>query len=69
MTLAEKLADAESKKHLLITGQMARVVVDQNGERVEFTAATLGRLEAYIHDLKRQLGTSGAPAGPMIPYF
>lgn len=67
MTLTEKLADAEAKYHLLVTGMSARVVVDQNGERVEFTAANAGRLQAYIHDLRRQLGS--ANPGPMVPYF
>lgn len=67
MTLTEKLADAEIKYHQLLTGQAARVVVDQNGERVEFTAMNAGRLSAYVADLKRQLGT-GSPA-PFVPYF
>lgn len=67
MTIQEKLADAEAKYHLLITGQMARVITDQNGEAVTFTAATASRLAAYIADLKRQLG--GAASAPMVPYF
>lgn len=67
MTIEEKLADAETKYHQLITGQMARVVTDQNGESVTFTAATAGRLAAYIAELKRQLG--GSASAPMIPYF
>lgn len=67
MTLAEKLADAELKYHQLLTGQAARVVVDQTGERIEFTAANAGRLAAYIADLKRQLG--GTASAPMTPYF
>jgi len=68
MTLTEQLADAQQKYHLLVAGQAARVVVDQNGERVEFTSANPGRLQAYIHDLKRQLGQLSCP-GPMTPYF
>lgn len=67
MTLTEKLADAEAKYHLLLTGQSARVIVDQNGERVEFTSASATRLAGYIADLKRQLG-SGSPA-PLVPFF
>ncbi len=67
MTVTEMLADAEAKYHLLLTGQMARVVVDQNGERVEFTSANAARLQAYINDLKRQLGQS-APS-PIYPYL
>lgn len=67
MTLTEKLADAEAKYHLLVTGQAARVVTDQNGESVTFTTANAARLAAYIADLKRQLGT-GSPA-PLVPFF
>lgn len=67
MTLTEKLADAEAKYHQLLTGQSARVIVDQNGERVEFTAISASRLAAYIADLKRQLG--GAASAPLVPYF
>lgn len=44
-------------------GQSARVVVDQNGERVEYTPANSTKLSAYINDLKRQLGT--LIVGPM----
>ncbi len=55
MTLAEKLADAERALHELVTGTSPRVVVDQNGERIEYTAASAPRLRAYIDDLKRQL--------------
>lgn len=67
MTLVEKIADAETKYHLLVTGQAARVVTDQNGESVTFTTANAARLAAYIADLKRQLGT-GSPA-PLVPFF
>ena len=51
-----RLADAENALHLLLTGQQARVVVDSNGERVEFTAANSARLRAYIDELKTALG-------------
>lgn len=64
-TTAEMLAEAEREYHLLRTGQKARVVVDQNGERVEFTAANRADLKAYIDELKAALGTSTAPLGPM----
>jgi hypothetical protein len=54
-TLAEKLSEAESAYHNLQTGVMPRVVVDQNGQRVEFTAANKADLYRYILDLKAQL--------------
>jgi len=63
MTLAEKLAEAESAYHRLMTGQSARVVVDQNGERVEFTAINVNRLAEYIQRLKNEIaGKTAAPA-------
>lgn len=56
-TLQEKLTEAESAYHKLVTGAAARVFVDQNGERIEYIAPNASRLAAYIADLKRQLGT------------
>lgn len=67
MTLAEKLLDAEIEYHALITGVKARVVVDQNGERVEFTPANAGRLAQYIESLKAQM--RGGSRGPMKVFF
>lgn len=55
LTTAEKLVEAERAYHDLVTGQSARVVVDQNGERVEYTAANRGALRTYIEELKREL--------------
>lgn len=54
--LAIWLADAEKKYHSLMTGTSVKVFVDQNGERVEYSAANANRLSAYINELKRQLG-------------
>lgn len=68
LTLAQKLAQAEEAYHDLMIGRSARVVVDQNGERVEFTMATAARLNSYIADLKEQIsGTS--TKGPLGVYF
>lgn len=66
--LEKRLADAEHQQHLLLTGQSARVLVDQNGERVEFTAINAYRLAAYIQELKRQLGLLTV-VGPMGAWF
>ena len=55
MTLVEKLVDAERALHDLVTGTSARVVVDQNGERVEYTPASTPRLRGYISELRREL--------------
>jgi len=66
-TIADRLAEAEAEYHALITGTKPRVVVDQNGERVEFTAANAGRLRQYIESLKAQLTSTNR--GPMRVYF
>lgn len=65
LTTAEKLAQAEAALHALLTGKSARVVVDQNGERVEFTSINLGALRAYIDELRG----AGVARGPLRPYF
>lgn len=53
--LTALLADAKQALHNLNTGRMARVVVDQNGERVEFTAANRTGLLSYINQLQAEL--------------
>lgn len=55
--LQMRLDDARQSYHQLATGGQARVIVDQNGERVEFTAANRGTLYAYIMSLESQLAT------------
>ncbi len=62
--LQGRLTDAETQYHLLMTGQTAKVFVDQNGERIEYQQASAQRLAAYIADLKRQLGI-GCATGPL----
>jgi predicted regulator of Ras-like GTPase activity (Roadblock/LC7/MglB family) len=62
-TTTELLAEAEAAYHKLMTGTMATVFVDQNGERIEYTQANAFRLAAYIAELKRRLGPSSM--GPM----
>lgn len=53
--LKNKISDAETKYHALMTGTMARVIVDQNGERVEFTTVKRADLYSYIQQLKSLL--------------
>lgn len=48
----KRLDAAREAYHDLMTGRLARVVVDSNGERVEFTAANATRLQAYIQQLE-----------------
>jgi len=66
-TVADRLAEAEAEYHALMTGNKPRVVVDQNGERVEFTAANASRLKQYIESLKAQ--SSNKTSGPMRVFF
>lgn len=68
--LQDRLVAAERAYHDLMTGKSVRVLVDQNGERVEFTLANHFRLSTYIQLLKNQLANEcgiGKPvmSGPM----
>jgi hypothetical protein len=57
-------------QHQLLTGALPRVVVDQNGERVEYTAANRGALSSYINLLAGQLGlNTNRVSGPMGVIF
>lgn len=49
------LADAEDAYHTLMTGQSVRVFVDQNAERLEYTAANKQNLFNYITSLRAQI--------------
>ena len=70
MTPEEKLADAEAAYHELLVGRSARVFVDQNGERVEYTAANRGALARYIQELKAEIaGETSGTGGPMRMVF
>jgi len=53
--LETMISESETAYHALMLGQAPRVVVDQNGERVEFTSANSSKLKAYIADLRVQL--------------
>lgn len=55
ITTQEALQDARLQYHLLMTGQKASVVVDQNNEKVSYTAATASGLLSYIRALENQL--------------
>lgn len=67
MALVDDLADAKAKYHSLLTGTLAKVFVDQNGERIEYNAASAPRLAAYIQELERQI--AGVSGGPMRIWF
>jgi hypothetical protein len=69
MNTQQKLEEARQAFHDLATGRMARVFVDQNGERVEFNAGNSRSLLSYIEELKRMLGIAGRIVGPMRVYL
>lgn len=64
---ALQLKDARDAYHSLMTGTMARVIVDQNGERVEFTAANQTKLAAYISQLEIEIGCGVSPLANLRP--
>jgi hypothetical protein len=68
-TTAEKLAQAEEAKHKLVTGQLPRVFMDQNGERVEYTTTNLASLNAYIASLKAEIAGTRPFARKPIGFF
>lgn len=79
--LIKRYRDAEDAYHDLMTGVSARVIVDQNSERVEFTAANRLNLLNYLTALKAQIcrldpsneickcGMYGSPRGPLGVLF
>lgn len=69
MTDAEKLVDAENALHELQVGRSARVFVDQNGERVEYTAANRAELKKYIQELKALIAGAPVVGGPLRAIF
>lgn len=52
---------------LLVSGRQARVIVDQNGERVEFTAANAARFYALITEAETCLGGNSSNPRPNRP--
>lgn len=59
-----RLRQAEQAYHDIRMGIVARVYVDQNGERVEFAATSADRLRSYVLELKVALGLPTGIIGP-----
>lgn len=57
--------------HELNVGRSARVFVDQNGERVEYTSINRAGLIAYINTLAARLGIPPmhSGGGPLRPWL
>ena len=60
------LKEAETAYHELAIGTSARVVVHQNGSRVEYTPASRTGIKTYIAELKQALATMGATSNAAI---
>jgi hypothetical protein len=67
LVLQGQLDEAVAAYHQLTIGGQARVVVDQNGERVEFTAAKRSDLASYITSLRMKLAPLGGMCNPLAP--
>lgn len=65
LTLQQRIDDAKAKYHSLITGRAPRVVVDQNGERVEYAPTNADKLKAYIQTLEDEQAGRNYRGGPM----
>lgn len=63
-----KLQAAKDALHNLVTGQMAKVIVDQNGERVEFQLANRDALRAYIRELEADCNAVSGIPRPTGPF-
>ena len=66
-TIPDRLAEAESAYHDLMTGKAVVEVTDQNGEKVTFHRASASKLAQYIQSLKMQMKSGNR--GPMRVYF
>ena len=70
MTTQDQLDEAVTAYHALVTGTQPRVIVDQNGERVEYTAANATKLYLYIQQLTGLIKPATAPPNrPLNVYF
>lgn len=72
--LAARIQSLETAHDDLIAGRKARVLVDQNGERIEFNGGDARRLWSHIQSLKYTYGkectTCAKPASrPILPFF
>lgn len=66
-TLQARLDAALEAQANIAMGGQARVVQDQNGERVEYTAGSTAALSKLILTLQYQIAQLGGPAAPLGP--
>lgn len=58
-----RLTQAREQYHKLMMGKAHKVMVDQNGERVEYTAVSVAGLKTYIRELEEFLDPATAARG------
>ena len=66
------LAEAQTAYHSVMIGGGVTVVVDQNGERVEYSRANATSLAKYIATLQMQINSLlgvAVTGGPLRPLF
>lgn len=63
------LTEAEQARHELIVGTKAVSVSTGSGKSVTYTATDLGKLDAYIVSLRKQLGQSTGVGLAFVPTF
>ena len=66
------LAEAQTAYHSVVIGGGVTVVVDQNGERVEYSRANATGLARYIATLQAQINSLlgvAVTGGPLRPFF
>ncbi len=64
LIIRKRLNVAYEQYDKLITGRAQKVIVDQNGERIEYAIANADRLERYIASLEAQL--AGHPSAMRV---
>lgn len=66
------LTEAQNAYHTVMLGGGVTVVVDQNGERVEYSRANATALAKYIASLQAQINSLlgvAVTGGPLRPFF
>ena len=64
-TLQQRLTDAESARHRLLTGSM-RERINRAGTEVTYTRTDIAQLERYISDLKGQIAVANGGRGRRV---
>lgn len=68
MTLEAMLAEAKTALHQLMIGRRSVKVIADGGYTVEYSAANIDRLKAYIADLEAQIAGQ-ATKGAVLPIW